>query len=68
VVPTVGEKQAVYKQTTHIIHLERLNLKKLNEEEGKEQCHVEMTNRFALCKTKMLRWILIELGKLLEII
>jgi hypothetical protein len=28
-------------------HIARFNLKKLNEVEGKEQYHVEITNRFA---------------------
>jgi hypothetical protein len=32
------------KQTTHRIHLERFNLKKLNDVEGKEQYHVEISN------------------------
>jgi hypothetical protein len=37
---------AVSKQTTHRVHMERFNLKKLNEVEGKEQYHVETSNRF----------------------
>jgi hypothetical protein len=32
----------VSKQTTHRVHMERLNLKKLNEVEGKEQYCVEI--------------------------
>jgi hypothetical protein len=45
----VRERLAVSKQTTHRVHMERFNLKKLNEVEGKEQCHVEIinTSRFA---------------------
>jgi hypothetical protein len=35
------------KQTTHRVHVERFNLKKLNEVEGKEQYRVEISNRFA---------------------
>jgi hypothetical protein len=31
------ERLAVSKQTTHRVHMERINLKKLNEVEGKEQ-------------------------------
>jgi hypothetical protein len=31
----------------HRVHVERFNLKKLNEVEGKEQYHVEILNRFA---------------------
>jgi hypothetical protein len=41
------ERLAVSKQTTHRLHMERFNLKKLNEVEGKEQYHVEISNRFA---------------------
>jgi hypothetical protein len=47
VVATVWERQAVNKQKTHRIHMERFSLKKLNEIEGKEQCHVERSDRFA---------------------
>jgi hypothetical protein len=46
VVAKVRERLAVSKQTMHIFHMERSNLKKLNETEGKEQCHVELSNRF----------------------
>jgi hypothetical protein len=42
----VREKLAMNKQTMHIIHMEKFNLKKLNEVEGKEQYHVEIANRF----------------------
>jgi hypothetical protein len=38
---------AVSKQTTHRFHMEKINLKKLNKVEGKEQYHVEKTNSFA---------------------
>jgi hypothetical protein len=38
---------AVNKQRSHRFHMERLNLKKLDEEEGKEQFRVEISNRFA---------------------
>ncbi|PNF27030.1 hypothetical protein B7P43_G10398 [Cryptotermes secundus] len=47
VVAKVRERLAVTKQTTHRVHLERFNLKKLNEVEGKEQYSVEISNRFA---------------------
>jgi hypothetical protein len=40
--------------------MERINLKKLNKVEGKEQYRVEFSNMFALEN------ILIDLGKLLE--
>ncbi|PNF19373.1 hypothetical protein B7P43_G06348, partial [Cryptotermes secundus] len=45
-VAKVKERLAVSKQTTHIVHMERFNLKKLNEVEGKEQYRVEISNRF----------------------
>jgi hypothetical protein len=47
VVAKVRERLAVSKQTTHIVHMERFNLKKLNEADGKEQYRVEILNRFA---------------------
>jgi hypothetical protein len=37
VVAKVRERLAVSKQRTHTVHMERFNLKKLNEVEGKEQ-------------------------------
>jgi hypothetical protein len=46
VVAKVRERLAVSKQTTHRFHVERFNLKKLNEVEGKEQYHVEISIRF----------------------
>jgi hypothetical protein len=36
----------VSKQTTHRVHMERFDLKKLNGVEGKEQYRVEISNRF----------------------
>ncbi|PNF33516.1 hypothetical protein B7P43_G18394, partial [Cryptotermes secundus] len=47
VVAKVRERLAVSKQMTHRVHMERFNLKKLNEVEGKEQYRVEISNRFA---------------------
>jgi hypothetical protein len=47
VVAKVSERLAVSKQTTHRVHMERSDLKKLNEVEGKEQYHVDILNRFA---------------------
>jgi hypothetical protein len=43
----IRERLAVSKQTTHRIHMEGFNLKKLKEVEGKEQYCVEISNRFA---------------------
>jgi hypothetical protein len=43
----VRDRLAVSKQRTHKFHVETLNLKKLKEERGKEQYHVEVSNRFA---------------------
>jgi hypothetical protein len=43
----VRESLAVSNQTTHRVHMERFNLKKLNKVEGKQQYHVEISNRFA---------------------
>jgi hypothetical protein len=47
VVAKVRERLTVSKQTTHRFCMERLNLKKLNEVEGKEQYRVQIKNRFA---------------------
>ncbi|PNF18502.1 hypothetical protein B7P43_G09010 [Cryptotermes secundus] len=47
VVAKVRERLAVSKQTTYGVHMERFNLKELNEVEGKEQYRVEISNRFA---------------------
>jgi hypothetical protein len=47
-VAKVRERLAVNKQKSHRFHMERLNLKKLNEVEDKEQYRVEVSNRFAV--------------------
>jgi hypothetical protein len=47
VVAKVRERLTASKQTTHTVHMDRFNLKYLNEVEGKEQCCVEISNRFA---------------------
>jgi hypothetical protein len=46
VVAKVKERLAVNKQRSHRFHVERFNLKKLNEAEGKEKYCVEVSNRF----------------------
>jgi hypothetical protein len=46
-VAKVRGRRAVSKQTMHRFHMERFNLKILNEVEGKEQYRVEISNRFA---------------------
>jgi hypothetical protein len=47
VVAKIRERLAVNKQGSHKFHMERFNLKKLNEVEGKEKYHVEVSNWFA---------------------
>jgi hypothetical protein len=47
-VEKVRERLGVSKQTMHNFHMERFNLKKLNNVEGKEQYRVEISNRFAV--------------------
>jgi hypothetical protein len=47
VVTKVWERLAVNEQRSHKFHIDRFNLKKLNDVEGKEQFRVEVTNRFA---------------------
>jgi hypothetical protein len=47
VVANVRDRLAVSKQTAHRFHMERFNLKKLYEIQGKKQSRVEISNRFA---------------------
>jgi hypothetical protein len=47
VVAKYGEELAVNKQRSHTFHIERFNLKKLNEVEGREQFRSEVSNSFA---------------------
>jgi hypothetical protein len=47
VVAKVRERVAVNKQRSQEFHMERFNLKKLNEVEGKEKYHITASNRFA---------------------
>jgi hypothetical protein len=47
VVAKVGERLAVNKQRSQRFHVERFNLKKLTNVEGKEEFRVEFSNRFA---------------------
>jgi hypothetical protein len=47
VVAKIRERLAVNKQGSHKCHMERFNLNKLNEVEGKEKYHVEVSKRFA---------------------
>jgi hypothetical protein len=44
-------KLAVSKQTTHRFHMERFNLKILNEVQDEEKYRIEISNRFAVWKT-----------------
>jgi hypothetical protein len=46
-VANVRERLAVNKQRSHRFHMERFNLKKLNEAEGKEKYRVEVSSRLA---------------------
>jgi hypothetical protein len=50
----------------HRFHKERINLKALNEVEGKEKYHVEVPNRFAISEDLDADMDLIVLGKLSE--
>jgi hypothetical protein len=47
VVAKLLERLAVSKQTKQRFHMERFNLKKFKEVEGKDQYPVEFSNRFA---------------------
>jgi hypothetical protein len=54
-VAEVRERLAVNKQRSQRFHMERFNLKRLSEVEGKEKYHVEVSNRLQLWKIWMLR-------------
>jgi hypothetical protein len=43
----IRERLAVNKQGSHKFHMERFNLQKLNEVEGKDKYRFEASNRFA---------------------
>jgi hypothetical protein len=63
-VAKVRERLAVNKQRSHRFYMERFNLKKLNEVEGKEQDRVEVSNRFAALEDfEKKGWKLIVPGK-----
>jgi hypothetical protein len=47
VVAKIRERTAVNKQGPHKFHMERFNLEKLNEVEGKKKYRVEVSIRFA---------------------
>jgi hypothetical protein len=47
VVAKVRMRPALSRQTTYRDHMERFNLKILNQVEGKQQYRVEISNRFA---------------------
>jgi len=47
VIAKVRERLAVGKQTAQRFDSQRFNLRKLNEPEVREQCQIEITNRFA---------------------
>jgi hypothetical protein len=47
VMANIRERIAVNKQGSQTFHMEWFYLKKINELEGKEKCHVEVSNKFA---------------------
>jgi hypothetical protein len=47
VLAKVRKRLAVNKKRSYRFHMERFNLKKLNDVEGKEQCRVEVSSKFA---------------------
>jgi hypothetical protein len=66
VVAKVREKLAVNKQRSQRFHMERFNLKKLNDVEGKEQFRVKVSNRFAALEDLDTEVEIIVPGKRLE--
>jgi hypothetical protein len=66
VVAKLRESPAVNKQRSHRFHVERFNLKELNEAEGKKQYCIEVSDRFRALEDLNTRWKLIVPGKLLQ--
>jgi hypothetical protein len=64
VMANVTDRLAVDKQKLHRCNIERFNLKKLNEVEGKEKYRAVVSHRLQLWKIWTLRWKLIVPGKL----
>jgi hypothetical protein len=58
----VRERLAMKKQRSHSFHMERFNLNKLNEVEGKEQFRLRSQRDLQPLKIWMLRWKLVALG------
>jgi hypothetical protein len=63
VVANVRERLAVNKHRSQRYHMDRFNLKTLNEEEGKEQYRVEVSNRFTALEDLDNEVDNLELGK-----
>jgi hypothetical protein len=68
VVAKVREILTMNKQRSHRFHIEKFNLKKLNEVEGNEKYRVEVSNRFAALEDLHTGVELVVLGKRFEII
>jgi hypothetical protein len=66
VVVKFRERLAKNKQRVQRIHRERFNFKQLTEVKGKSSIVLRSQIGSQLSRTQMLRWILIELQKLLE--
>jgi hypothetical protein len=64
VVAKVRERPAVSKQTTYRFHMERLNFKILKRWMAKSSFGLKSQFQLQIGKTLMMKWILIELGKL----
>jgi hypothetical protein len=64
-VAKIRERLAVNKQRSRRFYMERFHLKKLNVVEGKEKCHVEISNMFATLELMQRRNVIL-LGKRLE--
>jgi hypothetical protein len=66
VVAKIKERLAAYKQGSHTFHMERFNIKKLNEVEVKDEYRIEVSNRFAALKVLDAEVEIILSGKRLE--
>jgi diaminopimelate decarboxylase len=66
IIGKMGQKLAVSRQTTHGFHMERFNLKKLNQGEGKEHIGLKSQIGSQRWETLMMMCIVRELEKLFE--
>jgi hypothetical protein len=66
VVVKLTERLSVGKSAAQKFNMRRFDLRKLNDEEVKEEYQVKISTGLQLCRTWLILWISIGLGKILE--